>query len=155
MNVFDAAKYILDKKGPMTTMKLQKLLYYAQAWSLVWDENELFPEEFEAWAGGPVCREVFAWHRDLYRASAGDVDLSLLSDGEFSQAQKDTMDAVIRDYGNDSGAQLSELTHSEQPWIDARDGLRQACLAAILFQRRKSLGFWVALGPSKGWGAKC
>ncbi|MBD5559274.1 MAG: DUF4065 domain-containing protein [Clostridia bacterium] len=44
----------LEKTGPITTMKLQKLLYYAQVWSLVWDENELFPEKFEAWANGPV-----------------------------------------------------------------------------------------------------
>lgn len=30
-NVFDVAKYILEKKGIMSTMKLQKLCYYAQA----------------------------------------------------------------------------------------------------------------------------
>ena len=44
-NVFDVAKYILEKQGDMSTMKLQKLCYYAQAWSLVWDDRELFPEE--------------------------------------------------------------------------------------------------------------
>lgn len=36
--VFDVAKYILHKKGPMTTMKLEKLTYYCQAWSLAWDD---------------------------------------------------------------------------------------------------------------------
>ena len=40
--------YILEKKGRMTTMKLQKLIYYAQAWSLVWDERPLFDEKIEA-----------------------------------------------------------------------------------------------------------
>ena len=44
-NVFDIAKYILEYAGPMSTMKLQKLCYYSQAWSLVWDDEELFPEE--------------------------------------------------------------------------------------------------------------
>lgn len=58
-NVFDVAKYILEVKGTMSTMKLQKLCYYAQAWSLVWDDKPLFGEEFEAWANGPVCRELF------------------------------------------------------------------------------------------------
>ena len=58
-NVFDTATYILEKLGPMSTMKLQKLCYYSQAWSLVWDEEPLFPEEFEAWANGPVCSELF------------------------------------------------------------------------------------------------
>ena len=50
-NVFDIAKYIIEKKGTngrMSTMKLQKLCYYAEAWSLVW-EAPLFEEDFEAW----------------------------------------------------------------------------------------------------------
>ena len=122
-NVFDAAKYILENTGLVTTMKLQKLLYYAQAWSLVWDENELFPEDFEAWAGGPVCRRLFAWHRTYYKVSARDIPVDLISGESFSSAQIETMDAVIRDYGQYSGAQLSELTHSEAPWITARQGV--------------------------------
>ncbi len=43
----------------MSAMKLQKLVYYSQAWSLVWDDEELFPEEFRAWANEPVCRELY------------------------------------------------------------------------------------------------
>jgi uncharacterized phage-associated protein len=50
-NVFDVATYILEQQGPMTTWKLQKLVYYAQAWSLVWDDDALFDEEIEAWYG--------------------------------------------------------------------------------------------------------
>jgi uncharacterized phage-associated protein len=34
-SVFDVAQYILRRKGQMTTWKLQKLVYYSQAWSLV------------------------------------------------------------------------------------------------------------------------
>lgn len=121
-NVFDAAKYILEKTGPITAFKLQRLLYYAQAWSLVWDEEELFPEEFEAWAGGPVCRELYNWHYQLYKVSAADLEPHLLSGSKFSADQTETMDAVIRDYGQYSGAQLSELTHMEDPWKSARAG---------------------------------
>ena len=54
-NVFDAAAYILEKQGAMTAMMLQKLVYYAQAWSLVWDQRPLFGNKIEAWANGPVC----------------------------------------------------------------------------------------------------
>ena len=39
--VFDTAKYILEQRGKMSTMKLQKLCYYTQAWSLVWDDAPL------------------------------------------------------------------------------------------------------------------
>lgn len=41
-NVFDTAKYILEQSGPMSAMKLQKLCYYSQVWSLVWDDSPLF-----------------------------------------------------------------------------------------------------------------
>ena len=63
-NVFDVAKYILEKLGTLSTMKLQKLCYYCQAWSLVWDDTPLFDEKFEAWANGPVCRELFFHTKD-------------------------------------------------------------------------------------------
>lgn len=61
-SVFDVAAYILERQGPMTTWKLQKLVY-CQAWSLVWDDDVLFPEEIEAWANGPVVRELYNAHR--------------------------------------------------------------------------------------------
>ena len=57
--VFDIAKYILHQRGQMSTMKLQKLCYYAQAWSLVWDDTPLFDEDFSAWRNGPVCEPLF------------------------------------------------------------------------------------------------
>ena len=47
VSVLDVAAYILDKRGKMSTWKLQKLCYYAQAWSLVWDEEPLFEENIE------------------------------------------------------------------------------------------------------------
>ena len=50
----------------MTTMKLQKLIYYSQAWSLVWDEKPLFAERIEAWANGPVCPDLYNLHRGRY-----------------------------------------------------------------------------------------
>jgi uncharacterized phage-associated protein len=54
----DVAAYILSRQGRMTAMKLQKLVYYSQAWSVVWDERPLFPEKIEAWANGPVVRDL-------------------------------------------------------------------------------------------------
>ena len=82
-SVFDVAKYILEQKGPMSTWKLQKLCYYSQAWSLAWGDGALFPEEFQAWSNGPVCRPLFLQHQGRYRIGAGDLsvgDSSVLSD---------------------------------------------------------------------------
>lgn len=114
----DVAAYILQKKGKMTTMKLQKLLYYCQAWSLVWDEAPLFSEEIEAWASGPVVREMFNEHRNMFYIESIPGNPSTLSD-----AQKETIDSVISYYGDKSSQWLSDLTHMENPWKNARVGL--------------------------------
>ena len=55
----NVVQYILKKAGPMSAMKLQKLVYYCQAWSLVWDEEQLFKDEIQAWANGPVAPYLY------------------------------------------------------------------------------------------------
>ena len=72
-SVFDVAKYILQKSGSMSTWKLQKLCYYSQAWSLAWTEAPIFDEEFEAWANGPVCRELFYMHQGKFVIDENDI----------------------------------------------------------------------------------
>ena len=49
VSTLDVGRYILRKLGPMGTVKLQKLVCYCQAWSLVWDDRPLFSEPIEAW----------------------------------------------------------------------------------------------------------
>jgi uncharacterized phage-associated protein len=118
-SVHDVAAYILKRRGPVTAMKLQKLIYYAQAWGLVWDEEPLFPERIEAWANGPVVKELYDVYRGQFRVSEpkyGDPDL-------LTEEQVDTVDSILKFYGKMSSQQLSDLTHREDPWRDARKGL--------------------------------
>jgi len=119
IQVFDIAAYILERMGAMTTMKLQKLVYYSQAWSLVWDEKRLFEEKIEAWANGPVIRNLFDYHRGMYEISS----MPLGNPRLLNQEQQDTVDAVLEYYGHRSAQWLIELTHMEDPWIQARKGL--------------------------------
>lgn len=122
-NIFDAAKYILEKhgnNGAMSTMKLQKLCYYAQAWSLVWDDTPLFEEEFEAWANGPVCRELFNKTKGKYIATVVDETGGV---GDLTENQKDTINVVLKHYGDYDAQYLSQLTHMEDPWRLAREGV--------------------------------
>jgi len=120
MNVFDVAKYILEKEGEMTAMKLQKLCYYAQAWSLVWDERPLFDERIEAWANGPVCVDLYNTHRGKFLLGAKAVtgNASNLDDDAI-----ETIDAILNTYGDKSASWLSALTHKEAPWVNARNNL--------------------------------
>src|SRR5271169_3358892 len=66
VSAHDIAAYILEKNGSMTAMKLEKLVYYAQAWSIVWNESPLFRERIEAWAAGPVVPALYYRHRGDY-----------------------------------------------------------------------------------------
>ncbi len=119
-NVFDVAEYILGSLGTsITTMKLQKLVYYCQAWSLAWDDKPLFENDFEAWANGPVCRELFNAHRGLFVIEKGRFE-GFASKEEFTETEIETIDAVIDFYGDKDPHWLSELTHKEDPWKFSR-----------------------------------
>jgi Uncharacterized phage-associated protein len=121
-NVFDVAKYVLNKTGEISTMKLQKLVYYCQAWSLAWDEVPLFEEDFQAWANGPVCVPLFDFHRGKFV-----INTDFLSDkaniDHLSKTQRETIDAVLEDLGDKESQWLSNLTHMEAPWKNARKGI--------------------------------
>ena len=119
-NVFDTAKNILLTYGSMSAMKLQKLCYYSQAWSLVWDESPLFEEEFRAWASGPVCEELFYKTQGLYLIHADD---ETGGTEDLKDNQRETINKVLEYYGPHDAQWLSQLTRLEYPWKEARDGL--------------------------------
>ena len=104
----------------MSTMKLQKLCYYAQAWSLVWDDTPLFEEDFQAWANGPVCPELFYNTQGRYSVDASD---ETGGENDLTEGQKDTIRRVVEYYGKHDAQWLSQLTHMEDPWIQARAGV--------------------------------
>ena len=117
-NVFDVANYILNSVGQVTSMKLQKLVYYSQAWSLAWDDVPLFEEDFQAWANGPVCPELFKAHKGYFKLATD--FLSEYAVCELASEQVDTIDVVLEDYGDMTPQELSNLTHREYPWKKAR-----------------------------------
>ena len=120
MSVRDVAEYILRRRGGMTAMKLQKLVYYSQAWSLVWDERPLFDEPIQAWANGPVCPALYDMHRGRFTVEAGSVGGNPDS---LDPTAVDTIENVLKFYGDKPAQWLSDLTHSEPPWRDSREGL--------------------------------
>lgn len=121
-NVFDVAVYILENLDGVTAMKLQKLVYYSQAWSLVWDESPLFNEPIKAWAHGPVCSDLYEHHRGMFKVSASGFSAKGRSEN-LEPHQKETIDKVLAFYGDKDSHWLSDLTHQEDPWLDSRRGL--------------------------------
>ncbi len=123
MNVsaHDVASYIIKIIDDwLRTEKLQQLLYYCQAWSLVWDKKPLFKEKIRAWPNGPVVKEIY----EIYE---GNCFVTAWTEGEISRlnkTQRETIDSVIKYYGTKDFQWLSDLIHKEEPWKKARLGLK-------------------------------
>ncbi len=120
-SIVDVATYILERTDTVTTMKLQKLAFYSQAQCLAQHGARLFPEDFQAWRGGPVSPELYAQHRGMFLIRPGELpsgDSSALTDTE-----RGLIDSVCSALGDMTGSELSERTHMESPWLDAREGL--------------------------------
>lgn len=105
----------------MTNLRLQKLVYYAQAWHLALTGKPLFDDDFEAWIHGPVVPHLYRRFKDngwrpIDRAATSPI---LPMDDET----RDVLEEVWSAYGQFSATHLEELTHSEDPWIDARRGV--------------------------------
>jgi uncharacterized phage-associated protein len=97
-------------------MKLQKLVYYSQAWHLVFHAQPLFSNVIEAWPQGPVTRALYQQHRRqrLVRTWPSGNKYNI------STAEKETVQWVLGKYAHFSAEALSQMTHLEAPWRIAR-----------------------------------
>ena len=116
-------------KANMSHKKIQKLCYYAQAWSVTLNDEDIVDGiKFEAWAHGPVCREIwdmckqYGW-RDIMIKDEFVKDSKEEIDSRFSEDQKEILELVWKTYGKYSPNELEAITHTEDPWIKARGGL--------------------------------
>jgi uncharacterized phage-associated protein len=107
------------EKDPLTNLRLQKLLYYAQAWSLVVRQSELFSDDLHAAATGPVVPTVF---QKLAGASNdGPIPPMAFADvAELSEQEAEFVIGVWEAYKQFSATELSRLTLQDQPWKRAR-----------------------------------
>ena len=127
-SVFDVADYILatgaeqDGGDPITHLKLQKLLYYFQGFHLAALGGALFSDSIEAWDLGPVVRRVW----DKYKAygSSAIAAPATMNLSAFRSDQIQLMGEVYRVYGRFTAWRLSEMTHVEMPWLNARKNHR-------------------------------
>ena len=145
MRLFDIkiiARYIalslLTKKMSVSPLKLQKLLYYSQAWSMVFfgRNRQLFADVPQAWVNGPVYPVIYDMWRersmcehlnpsdfgigeDMVDSAFEDTTKTLNLDGDEIQL----LEQIVLKYGSKSQNHLIFLTHSELPWCEKREGL--------------------------------
>jgi uncharacterized phage-associated protein len=128
-SAFTVAKVILHLAGKrnisITNLKLQKLLYYSQAWYLAILKKPLFHERIEAWIHGPVIPPVFGEYKSFRWNPLTDPGETFIEDGDPAWPIMNHLGEVMDAYADLSGPQLEALTHEENPWKDARRGLAQ------------------------------
>ena len=142
LDIKDVAAYIglssVTKGLSISPLKLQKLLYYAQAWLMVFygRENTLFRDIPQAWVNGPVYPAIYHAYKGKAANMCDHLDSSAFYDGDalegmqkiseklgLDAGQQELLESVVMMYGKQSQNQLIWLTHSERPWADARNGL--------------------------------
>lgn len=143
VNISDFAKYVglslLNKGFEVCHLKLQKVVYYCQAWHMVFfgRENTLLEEKPQAWVNGPAYPKIYKEYKKegtyvTDQMSLKDFGYSDIESGlselstklNFSQEQTECLDSVISLYGTKNVTQLVFLTHNEKPWVEKRIGLK-------------------------------
>lgn len=124
-NIQEITEYFIylsnKEKRPITNKKLQKLLYYAQAWYLVFNGKELYEDKIEAWVHGPAIPHIYGQYKE-YGFSPITQDIEL-KDVEITDEIKVFLNDIWKLYGKLDADYLELLTHQEEPWIVAREGL--------------------------------
>ena len=110
-----------DSGDSITHLKLQKLIYYAQAWSLALPSRgyPLFDEDLQAWAHGPVAESVFHQHK----GSSWDALPAPAEVPEIAEEDAGHLQEILSVFGEFSAKQLERMTHNEAPWLYARGDL--------------------------------
>lgn len=133
---------LATKRGDkLTSMKLQKLVYYAHGWWLALTGMPLLGEVIQAWSYGPVVRSVYnafrIWGADVIETKAvksvrkteesplcfsfAVPSLELLPPDERATI-REFLGAIYSVYGKYTAIQLSNMTHEAgSPWDKVRE----------------------------------
>ena len=147
LNATLLADFILQHYGSMSHLKLQKLLYYVEAYHLAYFGKPVVKENFEAWVHGPVCREVYNSLRDksLLYAELGfekESNPAKIIQSELTEDQITLIHDVLSELSQWTGFELESATHKELPWIEARRGYGPADRCDVIISKDTMRDFY-------------
>ncbi|MFA6090004.1 MAG: type II toxin-antitoxin system antitoxin SocA domain-containing protein [Candidatus Woesearchaeota archaeon] len=127
-NVNDVCDYVINRLNAennddsLNSLKIQKLLYYIQAWHYAFFKKPVINGTFEAWVHGPVNRTIYDRFKDRMLFFPIDVHdiINTEVDKKIGSDDKAHIDSVLEVYSKYSGVELERMTHQEKPWINAR-----------------------------------
>ncbi len=117
-DIMDAAAFLVQVAGPLARAKLNDLLYFAQAWHLVWDHELLFPDTILATEDGVTIGAI-----EKLAGGAFTVESRHVRKGRaerLSESQKRTLLGIVKFYSGRNHFRLSEQIRLENPWRQAR-----------------------------------
>jgi len=144
------AEYIAQKTGSMSHLKLQKLLFYVEAYHLAYFGESIINDEFEAWVHGPVSRKVYnalkdfsILHAEIQYTKGNDeyTPMEIISN-KITKDQLMLIGDVLDSLGDKSALELENFTHSELPWIEARNGLHSADKSTRLISKETMKNYY-------------
>ena len=136
----EVARYIVRfahlKGSLITNLKLQKLLYYAQGWYLVIEDDLLFQDRIEAWIHGPVVPTVY---REYKKFRWMPIDKQPQKVGLPRQIEE-FLDEFLSFFLPIDAYKLEQMTHTERPWKEARGDLEpdESCSNEMSTETMKS-----------------
>ncbi|ETX13265.1 hypothetical protein OCH239_12625 [Roseivivax halodurans JCM 10272] len=128
-----------DSGEVMTQLKLQKLVYYAEAWFLANFDRPLLSEDFEAWAHGPAVKSLYAKYR-----GHGWEPIPPQPGKSVPKELEPFLQAVYDEYGQYSAKKLERMTHEETPWLEARGALPPEAASRTVIPKVKIRNFYAA-----------
>jgi uncharacterized phage-associated protein len=104
-----------EEREGISNLKLQKVLYFAQAYYLAKLGRPIFIEELEAWQFGPVVPEVYRKFKHY-----GNKPIIFEDDkSTISEEDREVLKMVWDEFGGYSASRLVDIVHSHAPWKEA------------------------------------
>lgn len=135
--VLDVCRHVInysnEKDYGISNLKLQKILYFIQAFFLVSTPEQCFAERIEAWDFGPVVPEAY---REYKQFGSGDIPsvsyiinfdeddiweskVTKYTDNILSEEDKSRIESVVDKFADYSATDLVSITHAQKPWKNA------------------------------------
>lgn len=100
-----------EGNNDLTNLKLQKMLYFAQAEYLKEFDKKLFEDGIEAWQYGPVVKNVYEWLKDCGAFVITEMDIKLCDTDRIPLDIKRFLDKIWNKYSKISAWGLVQKTH--------------------------------------------
>ncbi len=137
--VLDVCRHVINYSNErdygISNLKLQKVLYFIQAYFLIEkkDHTPCFEEKIEAWNFGPVVPKAYLEYKQYGNGDIPTIKSYIVLDEDntwnskrvkfedtaITAEDKALIDKVVDKFADYTATDLVSLTHRQSPWIDA------------------------------------